>query len=276
MKVVGEVGDVRMFGLEAAIEPAFYLDYRQITPGTFFVAYPIFTIRTTGAPNSVVSEAKSVIQSVEPAATFQEIVPMQELVNKSIGGRGSNKLFSNFDPLWLAFPISSSRRNLRRRFPFDCSAHSRNRNPHGARRRRTRHRPTRNDARHAPRNLGSQPRGPVACWAITRFFKALMFGITPTDPLTFSIVSALLLLRLLVRLPHPFHPHHEHQPSSKRSATTNDGLSPIFSRASASLRPPRSICIGVRALIVCISNTFPTSLGPFSSKINPISKINPL
>jgi len=34
--------------------------------------------------------------------------------------------------------------------------------------------------------------GLVACWALTRVLRSLLFGITPTDPATF-ICSALLL-----------------------------------------------------------------------------------
>jgi putative ABC transport system permease protein len=194
VEVVGEVGDVRMFGLESEIEPAFYLDYRQITPGTFFVAHPIFTIRTTSASTSVVSETKSVIQSVEPATTFEEIVPMQELVSKSIGGRGSNKLLLVISILFGSLSLFLAAAGIYGVVSHSIVQRTREigiRMALGA------------DARDIVRLVMTQGMRPVlwgaslglvACWAITRFFKALMFGVTPTDPLTFSIVSALLLL----------------------------------------------------------------------------------
>jgi ABC-type antimicrobial peptide transport system permease subunit len=35
--------------------------------------------------------------------------------------------------------------------------------------------------------------GLVASWALTRFISSLLYGVTPTDPLTFSAVSVCLL-----------------------------------------------------------------------------------
>ena len=194
VEVVGVVGDVRMFGLETENEPAFYMDYRQITPGTFFAAHPIFTIRTTGASSSAASEAKSVIQSVEPATTFEEIVPMQELVSKSIGGRGSNKLLLIISILFGSLSLFLAAAGIYGVVSHSIAQRTREigiRMALGA------------DARDIVRLVMTQGMRPViwgaslglvACWAITRFFKALMFGITPTDPFTFSIVSTLLLL----------------------------------------------------------------------------------
>jgi len=36
--------------------------------------------------------------------------------------------------------------------------------------------------------------GLAASWGLTRFISALLFGVQPTDPLTFSVVSLALLL----------------------------------------------------------------------------------
>jgi len=194
VEVVGEVGDVRMFGLETENEPTFYMDYRQITRGTFFVANPIFTIRTLGASTSVISATKSVIQSVEPTTTFEEIVPMQELVSKSIGGRGSNKLLLVISILFGSLSLFLAAAGIYGVVSHSIVQRTREigiRMALGAEQR---------DIVRLVMTQGMRPviwgatLGLVACWAFTRFFKALMFGITPTDPLTFSIVSALLLL----------------------------------------------------------------------------------
>lgn len=193
LEVIGEVGDVRMFGLETEAAPAFYMDYRQIAPGTFFAAHPIFTIRTSGASDSVVSEAKAVIQSIEPATTFEEVVPMQDLVSKSIGGRGSNKLLLVISILFGSLSLFLAAAGIYGVVSHSIIQRTREigiRMALGA------------NARDIVRLVMTQGMRPVlwgaslglvGCWAITRFFKALMFGITPTDPLTFSIVSALLL-----------------------------------------------------------------------------------
>jgi putative ABC transport system permease protein len=194
LEVIGEVGDVRMFGLEEEAAPALYEDYRQIPPGSFFVTYQKFMIRTSGDPTNIISNIKAVIQSVEPATTFEEIVPMQELVSKSIGGRGSNKLLLVISILFGSLSLFLAAAGIYGVVSHSIVQRTREigiRMALGA------------DARDIVRLVMTQGMRPVlwgaslglvACWAITRFFKALMFGVTPTDPLTFSIVSALLLL----------------------------------------------------------------------------------
>ena len=151
-------------------------------------------IRTSGVSNAVISGAKSLILSVEPTTTFQEIVPMQELVSKSIGGRGSNKLLLVISILFGSLSLFLAAAGI-----YGVVSHSIVQ--------RTREIGIRMALGAEPRDVvqlvttqGMRPvlwgagLGLVGCWAVTRFFKALIFGITPTDPLTFSIVSALLLL----------------------------------------------------------------------------------
>jgi len=40
--------------------------------------------------------------------------------------------------------------------------------------------------------------GLVGALALTRFIRSLLFGVTPSDPLTFAIVSSLLILVALI------------------------------------------------------------------------------
>jgi putative ABC transport system permease protein len=193
LEVIGEVGDVRMFGLEEEAAPALYEDYRQVTLESRFMPRQYFIIRTTGDSNSVVSEAKTVIQSIQPAVVFEDFVPMQDLVSKSVGGRGSNKLLLVISILFGSLSLFLAAAGIYGVVSHSIVQRTREigiRMALGA------------DARDIVRLLMTQGMRPVlwgaslglvGCWAITRFFKALMFGITPTDPLTFSIVSALLL-----------------------------------------------------------------------------------
>jgi putative ABC transport system permease protein len=108
VEVVGVVGNVRMFGLDVATDPTFYLDYRQTTPGEMFVAGgEKFAVRTTGGePRELAVTAVSVIHSVENEAQIPETVPMAELVSQSIGGRGSNKLLLIVSVLFGSFSLA--------------------------------------------------------------------------------------------------------------------------------------------------------------------------
>jgi ABC-type antimicrobial peptide transport system permease subunit len=182
-----------MFGLEEEAAPALYEDYRQVTLESRFMPRQYFIIRTTGDSNSVVSEAKTVIQSIQPAVVFEDFVPMQDLVSQSVGGRGSNKLLLVISILFGSLSLFLAAAGIYGVVSHSIVQRTREigiRMALGA------------DARDIVRLLITQGMRPVlwgaslglvGCWAITRFFKALMFGITPTDPLTFSIVSALLL-----------------------------------------------------------------------------------
>ncbi len=91
--VVGVVGNVRMFSLDFVDEPAMYIEDGDrpsdwLSPRTSMK----FLLRTSGDPMAVVPSAKSAIAALAPEAEFNEIAPMRDLVDRTIGGRGSNKL----------------------------------------------------------------------------------------------------------------------------------------------------------------------------------------
>ena len=216
--VIGEVGNVRMFGLQAPdtsdgeFPLDLYVDYTQQPAWNASAPELKFLLRTTGLPQSAITSAKQVINDVQPGATFDQIEPMQDLVRQiRRRPRLQQTPSRNFNSLRLTLPISRRGRNLRRRFPFDRPAHARNRNPHGARRRRARYRPPRNDARHAPGPLGSQPRPRrlLGRHSILQSSNVRHHAHRPTH--IFNRQRA-PVARLALRLPNPIHPHHEHQP----------------------------------------------------------------
>jgi predicted permease len=112
--VIGVVGDVRMFSLDIVPNPALYLHHRQ-TPragiwGVDNSSFSLkFLVRTRNRPGAVAERAKAAILSVNPHASFREIVPMQDVVSAKIGGRGTNKLMllvsTLFGGLALTFAV---------------------------------------------------------------------------------------------------------------------------------------------------------------------------
>ena len=120
---------------------------------------------------------------------------MQDLVSKSVGGRGSNKLLLVISILFGSLSLFLAAAGIYGVVSHSIVQRTREigiRMTLGAEQRDiVRLVMTQRDASSLVRQGAGL--GLVGCWAITRFFKALMFGITPTDPLTFSIVSALLL-----------------------------------------------------------------------------------
>jgi putative ABC transport system permease protein len=88
-EVVGEVGNVRAFGLDLVPGPDVYVDYRQ---ERFLCCAEDFVVRTSSDPRKFASVVKGEILAVESNVTRVEVAGMSDLVNQSIGGRGSNKL----------------------------------------------------------------------------------------------------------------------------------------------------------------------------------------
>lgn len=88
-KVVGEVGNVRAFSLNLVPRPDLYVDYTQATR---LCCGEKFVVRVSGDPRKMISSVSSVVFAVEHHKTNLKVSVLSELVNASVGGRGSNKL----------------------------------------------------------------------------------------------------------------------------------------------------------------------------------------
>jgi putative ABC transport system permease protein len=88
-KVVGEVGDIRAFSLNLVPRPNLYIDYTQATR---LCCGEKFVVRVSGNPGKMIPPVRSAILAVDPHVANLKASVLGELVNASIGGRGSNKL----------------------------------------------------------------------------------------------------------------------------------------------------------------------------------------
>ncbi len=91
LRVVGEAGTVRSFGLDLAPGPVLYLDYRQDSNGSP-LAY--FVVRTLTNPEREMRSIRAAVSALVEPASIQRVTLMSELVDTSIGGRGTNKLLA--------------------------------------------------------------------------------------------------------------------------------------------------------------------------------------
>lgn len=89
-EIVGLVGNLRMFGLDYDDDPAMYVDYRQETKTIQLEEK--FIVRVNGTPAEISNMVKERIRAVSPSIKVNNILDAEELVNRSIGGRGSSKL----------------------------------------------------------------------------------------------------------------------------------------------------------------------------------------
>jgi len=195
-EVIGEVGNVRAFGLDSATadNPALYIDYAHASGRA-----PVyrFVIRTSVDSPNIVSVLKDGIMASAPESRITEIDAMSSLVSRSIGGRGSNRLLLVISVLFGTLSLLLATVGIYGVVSFTAAQRTRE---IGIR-----------------RSLGSQSGdifkmvlaqgmrpvfeglalGLVGAFGLTRLLKGILFGITATDPMTFVAISILLVIAAL-------------------------------------------------------------------------------
>jgi putative ABC transport system permease protein len=184
LTVVGLVGDVRHWGLDAEVRPEFFRPYTQ-------AAWPVMTIvvRTVLAPASFTRPVKQALADIEPEQPVSDIATLEDVVRDSVGSRRfPMQLLSAFAFLALALATVGITGVV-------SYAVTQRTHEIGIR-----------------LALGAQPRdvlrlivGGSMAWAlagvalgvagaagVTRFLSELLYGVRPTDPVVFCAVSFLL------------------------------------------------------------------------------------
>jgi putative ABC transport system permease protein len=182
--IVGVVGDVKRFGLEAEAPPEFYSPYPQ---SRFFGGGMLLAVRTAGDPLDFVAAVRQQIHELEPTSDVRTM--QQQLAQTLAPRRVQMLLFGVFAAVALALAAVGV---------YGVIAYSVSRRTHEI------------GIRMA---LGARPRdvlllvvrqgmmlalvgvfiGLVVASAATRVLKGLLFELSVTDPLTFTLIAALLL-----------------------------------------------------------------------------------
>jgi putative ABC transport system permease protein len=191
LQIIGEVGNVRAFGLDVVSAPDIYVNFTQALD---LVGAEKFVVRTSMDPRTQLAIISRQIIAGSKDATIKQAVLMSDLVNQSIGGRGSNKLLLVISILFGSLSLVLAVAGI-----YGVVSHSASQ--------RTREIGIRVALGAQPRDIallltlqGMRPimwgvaLGLLGAWTVTRFFSALVFGIKPTDPATFVSVSVLLIL----------------------------------------------------------------------------------
>jgi predicted permease len=196
--IIGVVEDVRAFGLDYTGSPAFYLSYRQAPPRWNWRIFERFAIRTQADPGALLSGVRSAVASVDRTVKVNSLKSMSELVAHSIGGRGSTRLMMLVSSLFGALTLLLTMSGI-----FGIVLHTvTQRMPEigvrmalGADRRDV----GRLLLAYAGRIIfGGVALGATGAWAMSRMLRSLVFGVTPTDPATYALSIALLVLCVLV------------------------------------------------------------------------------
>ncbi|HET6975489.1 MAG TPA: ABC transporter permease [Pyrinomonadaceae bacterium] len=189
-EIVGVIGDVLHSGLHAEPRPEMYVPHQQSAS-----AYMTFLVRTRTEPATQLASVKHAIREVNPNQTFARTATMEELVSDSLKQRRFNlSLLGLFAAIALLLATIGI---------YGSISYS------------TRQRTNEIGLRIA---LGAQTLdvlrlivgqgvglaligvalGLAAAFLLTRTIKTLLFGVTPTDPLTFLAISVLLIVTAFI------------------------------------------------------------------------------
>ena len=187
MTVVGVVGDVHHEGLDSVPWTQFYVPHTQWPfPDTDMT----FVIRTAGSPGSIASAARETLHSLDPAQAISRVMPLEDYIGVSLQGRRfSLILISAFAIVALllsvigiygvtAYTVAQRTREIGIRIAL------------GAQRSEVLGLMMRQGSVLILAGIGL---GVVASAVLTRFLGSMLFGVTPTDPVTFAVVAVLLV-----------------------------------------------------------------------------------
>ena len=86
--IVGVVGDVRVRGLEQSSEPQAYLAYRQVDDGSYIGYMPKqLVVRTSGKPDLLVEPIRRIVQRADPQQPLSNIRTMAAIVSNDTAAR---------------------------------------------------------------------------------------------------------------------------------------------------------------------------------------------
>ena len=186
MTIVGVVGDVRHSGLEGKASSELYVPYMQRPRRAFEMTV---VLRTGVEPASLVPVMRGEVRAINKNLPV-EFEPMERVFEKSVAGRRYNMLLlGTFAALALvlsvmgiygvlSYTVSQNTREIGIRMALGAQS------------------------RDVLKMVVSQGMtltmigvsiGLLSSFALTRLMTSLLYGVTATDPLTYAVVSALLL-----------------------------------------------------------------------------------
>ena len=185
-EIVGVVGDVRQQDLETEARATIYWP-----PGRFTYPFATVAIRTAGDPRGVVPAAVAALHDLDPNVAAADIRTMEEVIDASVAQRRLTMLLlGGFAALALAlaavgiygvigYSVSQRTQEIGIRMAL------------GAQRGAVMRLVVGQAMALAAAGLVA---GAIGAWLLTRLMQKLLFGVTPSDPLTFAAVSILLAL----------------------------------------------------------------------------------
>jgi putative ABC transport system permease protein len=182
--VVGVVGDVRQTGLSVQAQPAVYFP-QLIAPRLMAT----LVLRTTGEPSALAGPVRELVKEIDPDQPIRSIEPLEQLMAESIAeDRFYTILFAVFGGLGivlasigvygvLAYSVRQRRQEIGVRVALGGSAADVLRLVGGA---------------GIKLVVPGLIIGTAAALALSRVLASQLYGITPTDPVSFAVPVAFL------------------------------------------------------------------------------------
>ncbi len=189
-EIIGVVADVRHTGLDSNPRPEFFVPHLQNPFGGMAIV-----VRTSSDPETLLPAAKDQIRAIYKDQPFYSINTMDALVSRSLGERRFNLLllcaFASIALLLagvgiyglISFSISQRTHEIGIRMALGARARDITKMILGE------------GIALALAGIGA---GVVGALLLTRLLKSFLFGVTPTDPVTFAAISVLLIAIALV------------------------------------------------------------------------------
>ncbi|HZR24533.1 MAG TPA: ABC transporter permease [Vicinamibacterales bacterium] len=190
MTVVGVVGDIKYDGLQTPVDPTFYLPFRQNASRDEFAV-----VRTSGDPTSIAASARSIVASLDPNIPVVDVKTMDQLMTESVAPpRFRTLLVTIFASIGLllaaigiygvmAYTVVERTQEIGVRLALGASASDMVRLVLGE---------------SLTLAIVGVAIGTVGAIATTRLMASLLFGVAPTDAVTFATVAATLVATALV------------------------------------------------------------------------------
>jgi ABC-type antimicrobial peptide transport system permease subunit len=185
-EIVGVVGDVRQGGLTTNLDPQFYLPYAQAV-----IAEPYLAVRIAGDPLTLQSALRATVHELDKSAPVYQVSTLEEYVSKSAAQpRFQTFLFACFAGIALLLAAIGlygllSYMVVQRTLEIGL------RMALGAQRSDVLGLIVRRGLALA---LVGVSAGLVIATVMTRLLAGMLYGIGPTDPLTFAATAAVFLV----------------------------------------------------------------------------------
>jgi putative ABC transport system permease protein len=186
LEVVGVVGEIRHRGLDARPRPELYTPYQQLQYGSMAVI-----ARTADDPLALAQALKAEVYAIDPLQPVSAVTTMEKLIGSTVSARRFNMLLLG---AFAALALVLSGVGVFGVISYSVSQRTREigvRMALGARSRDVLVMVLRDGLVLAIIGVAIGLGGGVA---LTRLLENLLYEITPTDPLTYGVVAALIIL----------------------------------------------------------------------------------